>query len=249
MQREVVIDKALGAEDIIPHFAGYEQCAPCHSFGPFVRTMYLIHYCLSGRGVLHDKYGTHEVHAGELFVIRPCEITTYTADAEEPWHYVWIAFSGKRGELFSKERSVYPCPNGIFQRMRNLIDAEENAYDIYTALIYEILYELFSSGRHKQDTLSQIRRYIRYNYMRNISAESVCDFFGYERTYLYRIFKKRYGMGIKDYITKVRMEHAHAFLLEGNSVTNVAAMTGYHDKYNFSKAYKKYYGYAPSHTR
>ena len=31
---------------------GWEQCAPLHSFGPYVRNHYLFHYVVSGRGHL-----------------------------------------------------------------------------------------------------------------------------------------------------------------------------------------------------
>ena len=76
--------------NITPLFAGHEACKPQHSFGPYVRDCYLVHFCLSGRGVLKNSAGTHEVGEGELFVIRPCEVTTYTADKTHPWEYIWI---------------------------------------------------------------------------------------------------------------------------------------------------------------
>lgn len=31
---------------------GWEQCAPLHSFGPFVRNHFLFHYIISGQGYL-----------------------------------------------------------------------------------------------------------------------------------------------------------------------------------------------------
>ena len=216
------------------------------SLWPYVRKMYLIHYCISGSGVLIDKFGEHKIKTGELFIIRPDEITTYIADSCEPWHYVWIGFSGAKAEMFLNKKSVYACNERIFLKMKKLVEQEELSSDIYTAFIYEIIYELFSKQTVPQDVVFKVCRYIEYNYMQNITAESVSRLFGYERTYLYRIFKKRHNMGVKEYIIKVRLEHAREFLLEGNAVCKVAAMTGYCDEFNFSKAYKKYYGVAPS---
>ena len=248
MSKELIIDKTEGATDLIPLHTGQERCAPSHRFGPFARQEYLIHYCLSGKGILKDAYGTHHVSAGELFIIRPYEITTYEADAEHPWHYVWIGFSGKRASVFSTDRSVYSCPDGVFHRILALVQAKESAADIYCAAIHEIIYHLFSDAKTKQDVPAKIKRYVQYNYMKSISVESICALFGYERTYLYRVFKKRYGIGVKDYITKVRMENARAFLQQGAPVHTTAVMTGYSDAFAFSKAYKKFYGHAPTHS-
>ncbi len=246
MKREVIIDKLSGERDISPSYAGFEKCESSYSFGPYARSTYLIHYCLSGRGTLYDRYGEHKVKAGELFIIRPGEITTYTADENNPWHYVWIGLSGKRAQIFSTDRSVYPCPEVVFRRLYNVIETGESCPDIYTSIVYEIIYNLFSENEKKQDALTKIQRYIRYNYMQAISVESVSRLFGYERTYLYRIFKKRYGYSIKEYIVKIRMEHAKSFLSEGYSVRKTALMTGYGDEFNFSRAYKKYYSTPPS---
>ena len=248
MKGNTIIDRG-DATDIIPLFAGYEKCDASHSFGPHIRGYYILHGCLSGKGTLYDRFGEHKIGAGELFIIRPDDVTTYVADDRDPWDYVWIAFKGERAKVFDCDRSVYSCPTELFLRLRELSEAAESSYDVYTAIIYEIIYRLFSESKHTTDTLSKIRKYIRYNYMMDLTAEGVANEFGYERSYLYRIFKKRYGMSIKEYIIKVRMENARIFLKEGRTVAETAAITGYKDEFNFSRGYKKYYGIPPSHTR
>ena len=81
--------------------------------------------------------------------------------------------------------------------------------------------------------------------MRPISVSSIAESFGFDRTYLYRAFKSRYGIGIKEYITEVRMRHAKEFLADGMSVGETARLVGYADEFNFSKAYKKHYNKSP----
>ena len=62
---------------------GWEQCAPLHSFGPFVRNHYLFHYVISGRGFLDAdvKKGVtrrYDLEAGQGFLISPGQVTTYS---------------------------------------------------------------------------------------------------------------------------------------------------------------------------
>ena len=80
---------------------GWEQCAPLHSFGPFVRNHYLFHYVISGRGVLDSNVSkvstqTYRLEPGQGFLISPGQINTYSADQEDPWKYVWLEFDGLR---------------------------------------------------------------------------------------------------------------------------------------------------------
>ena len=82
--------------------------------------------------------------------------------------------------------------------------------------------------------------------MEDITVDRLGREFGFERTYLYRIFKQRYGLSPKEYITAVRMEQAKKLLLGGYSVKIAAYMVGYQDEFNFSKAYKKRFGVPPS---
>ncbi len=247
--KEFIIADEDSFGDISPLFVGDEECEQGHKFGPAVRDYYLIHFCLDGKGVLKDRYGEREVEGGELFIIRPGEITVYRADDVSPWHYIWIAFTGEKAEKFNTGHSVYPYSKETGHRLKTLINNDELAPERYLAFIYDLMCELlFDDGEavETEDKLHKVRKYIKYNYMHGLRVDMLARTFGYERSYLYRIFKARYGVSIKDYITKARMENAKKLLLRGYTVFKTAKLVGYEDEFNFSKAFKKYHGISPS---
>ena len=45
---------------------GYETCAPSHSYGPVVRSGYLIHYILKGKGIYNENGTKREICAGDV---------------------------------------------------------------------------------------------------------------------------------------------------------------------------------------
>ena len=238
------IDK-LRARDIVPIFSGYEKCESGHEFGPRARSHYLIHFCLSGSGKLFDKFGGHSIGAGELFVIRPGEITTYAADVDDPWEYSWIAFDGEMADVFDTGRSVYRFPMEIGEKVKELTEASVSSPSVYISLIYRLMYDTLDETDDGTDTIKKIKQYIKFNYMNDISVIQLSDYFGFERSYFYRMFKKHSGMSVKEYIVKTRMSEAKILLDKGYSVGNTAYAVGYSDQSNFSKAYKKFYGVSP----
>ena len=72
--------------DLNPVSCGRQECAPGHSFGPHMRDYYLLHYVTRGCGVFFRDGNAHPVRQGQFFIIRPHELTTYTADARRPWY-------------------------------------------------------------------------------------------------------------------------------------------------------------------
>ncbi len=80
---------------------GWEQCAPLHSFGPFIRNHFLFHYVISGQGVLDStpKNGVtnrYYLEENQGFLICPGQVNTYSASEKHPWKYVWLEFDGLR---------------------------------------------------------------------------------------------------------------------------------------------------------
>ncbi len=66
-----------------------------------------------------------------------------------------------------------------------------------------------------------------------------------DRSYLSRLFKKRYGVSVQDFLVDVRLSKAAEFLRKGNNVSISAKLVGYEDVFNFSKMFKKKYGMSP----
>ncbi len=233
------------AKDIIPIFSGYEACESAHKYGPHARRYHLIHFCLQGKGKLQDRFGTHKIGAGELFIIRPGEITTYIADTKDPWEYMWVAFHGDMASVFDTERSVYAFSAEIGMEMRRLVQEKATSPAAFISLIYKLIDHLFGEKKNPPDIITSVKQYINFHYMNDLSVAKLSEEFGYERSYLYRIFKAACGMSIKDYIVKTRMEAALPLLAKGYTVKSTALAVGYGDPFSFSKVFKQHYGMPP----
>lgn len=241
-----VFEKNTELNDIIPYYTGYHRCSPAHTYGPHIRAHYLIHFVLSGKGILQNENGVFKIKSGEMFIIKPDEVTTYTADTGDPWEYVWIAFGGSFAKLFSSAETVYKTDSDYIARLTEQINTRSTAPEIYAAFIFELSHKLLCNEKTSaDDEISRIKRYIRLNYMDDIKVGDLAKEYGFERSYLFRKFKERQGIGIKDYIIKKRMEKAKEFLELGHSVSDTAYLVGYKDEFNFSKAFKKFYGSSP----
>ena len=80
--------------DAFVYTCGYETCKPSYSYGPVLRSGYLIHYILSGNGYYKVNQKTYRLGKGDAFLICPDELIYYEADKKNPWTYTWICFNG-----------------------------------------------------------------------------------------------------------------------------------------------------------
>ena len=85
-----------GTIDLLLDFYGYEDCQPNYSFGPAIRDGFVLHFITKGKGVFHYKGEQIFLKAGDLFLLKPNELTYYKADSEDPWSYYWLGISGTK---------------------------------------------------------------------------------------------------------------------------------------------------------
>ena len=121
---------------------GWEACAPGHQFGPAVRHYHLLHYVLEGEGTFLKGGAAHRVEAGDLFVIRPEEVTTYRASTARPWQYVWLGFQAGETPPFLQAPVIRQPPvRKLFESLREQCRYEHQDGRVF-ALLYDVLWRL-----------------------------------------------------------------------------------------------------------
>ncbi len=238
-------------KDLNPLEAGVEQVKPGKIYGPYIRTFYIIHYVLSGKGTFTVNERTYKVGPGQLFLMRPGDKTTHIADHQDPFRYVWIGFDGELARRFDTLPSCVITIDGTpFQEICNTLHENfagwENMKEEYVVMmLHRIMALLFAAPPTGKHHASRVETYIRTSYMQDITVQSIAEVFNLDRRYLSRLFKERYGVTIQEYLVAVRLENAARLLREGHPVKESAEMCGYHERSHFSRMFYQRYGLWP----
>ncbi len=245
---------------------GLEKCAPGHTWGPGIRDHYLIHLVLAGKGILQMNGRTWELSPGDLFFVRPNQLTAYTADAQSPWEYCWVGFNGISAHRlasqlpFTDEEPVHHTARpeemrkalGSIYHSRGMRVQDETAMVGYLYLFIAALMEETSERKpHNTSSSSQYVlnaiKYIQFNYSHDISIDDVAKSVGVSRSHLYRVFMSNVGKSPIDYLTEYRINEACKLLRTGNlSIAEVAISVGFFDQFYFSRVFKRARGVPPS---
>jgi AraC-like DNA-binding protein len=254
---------------------GYEQCEPGHSFGPVTRNHYLFHYILSGTGTLmadntKGETKTYSVKSGQGFLIFPGQITTYYADRNLPWEYVWIEFDGLRVKeaLDLTELSVNsPVYHAQSQAIREQLmsemlyivhHAEESPFHLIGHLYLFLDYltrsakskRLVSSSKMSDYYIKEAINYIEQNFQNDITIEDIAAVSGINRSYFGKIFRNSVGRSPQEFLMNYRMVKATELLkLTSLSIADIGSAVGYENPLHFSRAFKTIYGISPREWR
>jgi AraC-like DNA-binding protein len=77
-------------------------------------------------------------------------------------------------------------------------------------------------------------------------AQQVSARFGVNRNVLQKAFKKQYGITIRDYKLRLRMERSRQLLEAGKDIKEISLTLHYTTPRAFSFAFKKHYGLTPT---
>ncbi len=100
------------------------------------------------------------------------------------------------------------------------------------------------------DKLHAARLYIQKHMFDPLSLSGIARDAGLNEFILKKGFKELFGLTVFGYLNELKMNYARQMLLESQCTVYEAAYTmGYNEPYNFSKAFKKHFGYLPGELK
>lgn len=244
---------------------GKQSCSPGHTWGPGVRDHYLIHLIVQGKGSYTTDGNTFELGEGDVFLLKPNQLASYSASTAEPWEYYWVGFNGAfahklmQNTPFSEERPVFHCadPLPLQTALSDLFDARGPAAQndarmvghlhLFLACLMQEATQLDTRAATGSHYVSNAIKYIQFNYSHEISIDDIARSVGVSRSHLYRLFISNVGQSPIDYLTGYRIEEACNLLKNSQlSIAEIAVSVGFFDKFYFSRVFKKAKGMPPS---
>ncbi|OOM13945.1 AraC family transcriptional regulator [Clostridium saccharobutylicum] len=248
---------------------GIESCKSGHSYGPALRSGYMIHYILEGKGIYKINGKIYHLEKNQGFLIEPNSLIYYEADIEYPWQYTWIGFSGTKANDYLKRTTLsidnpifsFPENSNLLSSINSIVSSSKitsNRNLIILSKLYEFLYllceyfpnhEVITTDRPK-NYIEEALLFIHQNYADIITVKDIASHICLDRSYLHRIFKKFINKSPQEYLLSFRMEKAASLITNSNlRISDISRSVGYTDPLLFSKTFKKSKGLTPSDFR
>jgi AraC-like DNA-binding protein len=253
-------------------YCGKENCVKGWKFGPYVRESYVIHIVKKGKGTFSTAGVKHELGPGQAFIIRPGEETTYRADDNDPWSYMWVGFHGYRADDFieamgfTKDKPVVEikqmdvCTQCVERMLAasqitriNEVKRQSEVMMLFATIMEDNADKVKKPDNTEYPSKIYVKAaldFITEKYMNKIKIDDIAEFIGISRSHLTGSFKKEMGVSPQEYLINFRLEKAASMLRTTKEQINIIAyQCGYEDSLSFSKAFKQKYGMSPKAFR
>ncbi len=269
--------------DLSFHSSGIDQCRKGNLYGPRTRRYHLIHFVISGKGILKIDGKIISVNQNQAFLIPAGCLASYQADIKTPWKYCWIGYQGTQATKYSNllfptnyiinstnissyERQILKmlactdkrinleinfspekCPLSFFSDAKTLSQH---------LLLNGLLKEMFANLLAEQDSdcesiltacyADRVKDYIDKHYNERLQIHHIADYLGLTPHYITLVFKRKYMVTPKNYLTSLRIEKAKMFLVDTEYPLQIIAnAVGLENPFSFSRLFKKNTGISP----
>lgn len=209
-----------------------------------------------------------DLNSGEFVIVNSNEI--HSIRVEKPNQTVVLQIPLKTFEKYYTDDQFICFTHGereqdeqvmrLIREMYLIYGEKKSGYELKVqSHFYMLLYQMVTKyrklevsadivrNRRNLNKLSVITNYIKDNYSKELSLESLATVFGYSPTYLSRMFQKYAGTNYKTYLQSVRVEYAYKELMNtDSSIGEIAEHNGFPDSRALAKVFRKKYGLLPS---
>ncbi|OQA87855.1 MAG: HTH-type transcriptional activator Btr [Lentisphaerae bacterium ADurb.Bin242] len=93
--------------------------------------------------------------------------------------------------------------------------------------------------------VTAVEQYIADNWNQKVRLKELSKAIGISYSQIAHCFSREFGMPLRPYLKKLRLERAKMLLENGSSIKECAYACGFYDEFHFSKAFKLEYGFSP----
>lgn len=230
---------------------------------PRVKTIQFgeIFWCIAGCGLFEYNGEIHRVKPGWVWYYPPGSLHSLMP-AEEGLHCRWLAIEGPvAGELFSAlgiqpgATKVGNCPSELFSNIEKNIRKPGRQLHILQEA-FKILTEVSTPGQLKhlsvrRDLAAELKQIIDEEFDNPaLNVDLLSARIDRHRVTAGRIFRKRYGITISDYLMQVRHKEALNLIINTDiSPEQLPELCGFSSKTYFYQVIKKITGKTPETLR
>lgn len=234
---------------------------------------YMLIFVASGQGWLRIDGNFVELRSGGLYIGFPgqlVEANVHSLDEHGVYHMSFdVLFTQEQDRLVALERmkqllryevngeltSLSPVVVGELCQMIYQFILDKDGLQRYYGQIrfQELMYTIFCDGvlaeKNEQALpVEQVKVYLEQNYTRKISIQELAAVARMSSRHFMRIFKKRYGCSVVDYLTTYRIKQAQILMRNDHNyrLKDVASYVGYQDESYFRRKFKQISGIPPA---
>lgn len=222
---------------------------------------YKMAYITDGSCVISCRGTRQTAGKGDIFFTFPS--VPYTLSCNDDFRFIYVSFIGVQANRIMDRLHITPQA-AVFRGYCALHDLWSDG-----VLCCDRLPELAAQGvlfytfsKIGCDALSQepkaavtsaeykmqmVKKYIDDHFSDSaLSLETISQEFSYNRKYLSSAFKQQFKVGISEYLTTVRINHACALMEQKyTSVKDIAYLCGFSEQLYFSRVFRKKMGLSP----
>lgn len=243
-------------------FAGETFCDKSFSIERAAFEFNDFEFIIDGRGVLEIEGQVLVPEKNDVFFLKSGIRHSYKSDPNEPWHKLWINFSGGFAEnlidcYLPKDTYLFKnCPElkKYFQQIFD-ISQQDILYETMVNRITLLLVQIFMYIRNRsiienEDLPDIIRRRLDEAVESDYNLEKLCKNINYSKNYIINVFKQKYGITPYQYFLERKIDSAKSYLTHTNaSIGSIAKILHYADQQYFSSSFKKAVGCSPLEYR
>jgi AraC-like DNA-binding protein len=198
---------------------------------------------------------------GDFFFLRSNALHRHEALGKGVHTYIHVNFKTAYDDIFETPpfSPMFTLQNrSVFESdFQNILSSYENKDIGYLLRCKELLYCILNNMTGilvKEHSLTfqyeRVRpaiKYIHTNYMQEITMDLLSSLCNLSVRQLNRCFHAAYDKAPYEYLTEIRLQVARELLQNTtNTIGEIAERTGYNSIFNFSHAFKQFYGLSPS---